>query len=191
LISRQPVIKSWQVVRGEWNMALIPGNWETGKALAYLCDGQTPFNAVRGLLHKLDGVVDYVLIDMPPSRNVGFLELLYACDLVLVPTDLARFGVEGIYLMAQALGDIAKVHGSAPRLLGVVPNKFRNTKIEKARLVQLVNQFGPAVWPPVPLAVAVQEACGGGQSLFETAPGEKVTRAMVKVCKRLEENSQG
>ena len=190
LIAEQPVIKVCQVVSGEWNVALVPGNWKTGKALGYQCDGLTPFSAVSGLLHKLDGVVNYVLIDMPPSRNVGFLELLFACDLVLVPTDLARFGVEGIYLMAQALGQIAELHGSAPRLLGVVPNKFRKTRIEKARLLQLANQFGASVWPPIPLAVAVQEACGQGKSLFEAAPGAKVTRAMVEICKRVEENSR-
>lgn len=190
LIAEQPVTQAWRVAQGEWQFALIPGNWKTGKALGYLCDGQTPFNAVRGVLRKLDGVVNYVLIDMPPSRNVGFLELLFACDLVLVPTDLARLGIEGIYLMAQALGQIQEMHGSMPRLLGVVPNKFRKTRIEKARLAQLVERFGASVWPPIPLAVAVQEACGAGASLFEVAPLAKVTRAMAQVCKRVEENSK-
>lgn len=189
LIAEEPPIKSWTIVRGEWNFALLPGNWKTGKALGYLCDGQTPFGAIRRLLRKLDGIVDYVLVDMPPSRNVGFLELLYACDQVLVPTDLARFGVEGIYLMAQALAQIAEVHGSAPKLLGIVPNKFRRTKIEKARLAQIINQFGQAVWPPIPLAVAVNEVCSSGASLFEMARREKVTAAMLQVCKRIEENS--
>lgn len=191
LVAHLPVMECWVPVRGEWGVALIPGNWETGKALSYVVDGVTPFNTIRTLLHELDGVVDYVLVDMSPSRLPGFLELLYACDQILVPADMARHAVEGIGSLAQALKQIERACGSAPKLLGIVPNKFRGTRIEKARMVQLVNRFGAAVWPAIPLAIKVQEACDFGKTLFSHAPKAKVTLAVSRICERVEQNSRG
>lgn len=190
LVARMPPLKAAVPINGEWKLALVPGSWETGKALAYMCDGQTPFGAIRDRLRAFDGIVEYILIDMPPSRNTGFLETLHACDQLVIPTNLGRFGVEGILSMAQALDHIRQAHGHAPDLLGVVPNLYRDTNIEKQRLDQLVTSFGGAVWPAVPLRVAAAEAESAGRSLFSHNPGADITQAVQGICERLTENSK-
>jgi chromosome partitioning protein len=169
-----------------WKLGVLPGNGRTAEALIFLAATGRPYTTIAEALRPLAGMADVVLIDMPPSRAAGFSEMLFTADWAIIPTQLERLALEGVSLMAETVAQLSQEHGRGPRLLGVVPNMVRFTREHREQLDMLVDVFGPVVWPPVPLSVRVAEASAYGEVLFDMAPREKVTKAMLKVVNRLE-----
>lgn len=184
LLDESPV----QLVRGlrAWGVGLLPGNYRTGEALAMLnAVGRLPEIPAR--IRPLADSADLVLIDMPPSRLAGFMEILGVTDWVLVPTQLERLSLEGVALLAKTVQE-----GRGPRLIGVVPNMARsNTKEHQSYLADLVRVFGQAVWPPIPMTIRVTEAATFGSTLFALCPGEPATIAMQGIVTRMLEVLNG
>lgn len=179
------------VVRGNqrWGLGLIPGNGRTREAMIFLAATGKPFDTIASTLAPLRKLCDYVFLDMPPSRNAGFEEMLWACDYIVVPTQLERLPLEGVTLMAQTVAQMKAERGRGPRLLGVVPNMVRKgTKEHQAQMEDLVAGFGGVVWPPLPLSVRVTESASYGTTLWDLAPGEPATQAMQLIVDRFIEN---
>ncbi len=174
--------KPLRVVRplARWGLGMVPGNYRTGEALTMLA-AVGRLAEIPSRVKPLGQVADLVLMDMPPSRAAGFMELLSAADWVVVPTQLERLSMEGVGLMAQT---VAEMHG--PRLMGVVPNMARaRTREHQAQMEELVAAFGQAVWPPLPMTIAVTEAASYGTVLFDHAPDADVTKVMHAVLRRM------
>ncbi len=174
--------KPVRVVRAlqRWGLGLAGGNYRTGEALTMLA-AVGRLGEIPERIKALGWVCDLVLMDMPPSRAAGFMELLSAVDWVIVPTQLERLSMEGVGLMAAT---VAEMQG--PRLMGVVPNMARaRTREHQAQMAELVAAFGQAVWPPIPLTIAVTEAASFGVTLFDHAADAEATRAMAGVLKRM------
>ncbi len=180
-----------RAVDSRWNVGLLPGNDRTGEAMIFLAATGKPFDTVARAIRPLAAVADYVLIDMPPSKAAGFRELLFAADWVVVPTQLERLALEGVAFMAHTCRELREQRRQGPRLLGVVPNMVRRTREHRQQLEALLQAFGSVVWPPVPLAVCVAEACAYGQPVFDFAPRETAALALGQVAQRLLENTGG
>jgi len=193
LVAGDPLGKVMRHING-WNIGLLPGGRnargdDTASAMIYLSATQKPFTTIAQALAPLDQVTDYVLIDMPPSISSGFKELLYCAHWVIVPTQLERFALRGVILMAETCIEIANAHGRGPRLLGIVPNMARWTKEHKAQMDALTKLFGSTVWPPIPQSIKVSEAAAFGKTMFDHAPGHKATRALTKIGERVIANA--
>jgi chromosome partitioning protein len=169
-----------------WKLGVLAGNSRTSEAMTFLAATGRPFTTIADAIRPLIRTVDFVLLDMPPSRAAGFSEMLFTADWAIIPTQLERLALEGVSLMAETVTQLSQEHGRGPRLLGVVPNMVRFTREHREQLDMLVDVFGPVVWPPVPLSVRVAEASAYGEVLFDMAPRDKVTNAMLKVVNRLE-----
>lgn len=170
-----------------WGVGLLPGNYETGQGFAML-GAVGRLGEIPSKLRPLGEIADYVFIDMPPSRMGGFNELLRSADWVIVPTQLERLSLEGVGLMAQAVADL----GQHPRLLGIVPNMARaRTREHQAQMADLVEAFGQAVWPPLPLTIKMTEAASYGTTVFDLCPTEEIAQAMTAVLTRLLEATDG
>jgi len=166
----------------QWGIALLPGNYETGQALAML-GAIGKLVEIPSRIRPFAEIADLVIMDMPPSRMAGFNELLLSADWVITPTQLERLALEGVGLMAQAVASL----GSRPRLMGVVPNMTRHTKEHQAQMEDLVANFGGTVWPPLPLTVRVAESASYGTTVYDLCPNEPVTTAMNAVVERMME----
>jgi len=172
-----------------WPLRLLAGNYRTGEAFVFLAATGKPFSTMAQMIRPLAETADYTLIDMPPSKNAGFRETLFAADFVLVPTQLERLSLEGVAFMSRTCQDLAHEYGRGPQLLGIIPNMVRRqTNEHQQGMAELVNTFGPVVWPPIPLSVRVAESCSYGRTLFDYAPDEPVTEAMRLIGRRLIEN---
>jgi len=186
LVLRDAPVKLVQGLRG-WGIGLLPGNYETGQALAML-GAVARLGEIPSRIRPLADVADLVLVDMPPSRMAGFNELLLSADWVVVPTQLERLSMEGVGLMAQAVSEL----GERPRLMGIIPNMTRRaTKEHQAQMESLVEAFGGAVWPPLPLTIRVTEAVTFGTTVFDLCPNDDITIAMNAVVDRMEKILNG
>lgn len=175
-----------------WPMRLLAGNYRTGEAFTFMAATGKPFGMMAEMLRPLTREADLVLVDVPPSRNAGFRELLFAADWVLAPTQVERLSLEGVAFMSQTCRELVQQQGRGPRLLGIVPNMARRGVNEhQDQMAQLVATFGATVWPPIPLSIRVTEACSFGTTVFRHARGDAVELAMTRVGERLLENLGG
>ena len=185
LIAERPLLSLIQDTR--WaGVGILPSNSKTGDAMTVLRTIHAPFSKVASSLRPLERVADYVLIDMPPSRNSGFLETLFAAEHLLIPTQLERMAVEGIVTLTETLVALRSQQGAAPQLLGIVPNMARlHTNEHQHYLASLVEYFGDTVWPAIPNTVKVAEANSFSETVFEFAPKSQIAEAFEKIGQRV------
>lgn len=194
LVAEEPM-KDVVMDVASWGVRLVPGDNRTGKAMASIA--RDPVDTIYRAIAPLADTSDYVFLDMPPSKSVGFVEMLYASDWVLIPTTLERPGIEGVHFMVQTIKEIytqyeshlARERRKGPRLLGIVPNMMRRTVEHAEQLKILAEKYGPLVWPPIPQSVRVSEAWSYGETVFDYAPKASVTEAIGKIVKRVEMNA--
>ena len=191
LLQHKPIARALRPINGEWKLALLPGNADTADVLTFLAIANKDHSTIAQALEPLNRLADITLIDMPPSRAAGFREILFAANWILCPTLLERPSLLGVSLMARVCAEIGQMWGSAPRLLGIVPNQARSTNEHRQRLDELCAVFGPTVWPPIPQAIAVAEAVGHCQSLFSYAPTSPATQALEVIARRVLDNARG
>jgi chromosome partitioning protein len=188
LVVNQPIAACVQLVE-KFGVGLVPGNARTDDAMRFLAvTGK--LEAIRSVIGQLGKLAEVVIIDMPPSRSVGFQDMLGAADYVLVPTQLERMALEGVTLMAHTVAELQR-DGGGPQLLGVVPNMARNVKEHMVQFNDLAQVFGATIWPVVPLSVRVTEACSFGTTVWAVSPNDPVSVSMRLVCDRFEENLWG
>jgi chromosome partitioning protein len=181
LVVDEPLGRLVRPVR-RWGIGLLPGNHRTGEAMTFLA-ATSKLEKVASHLSPLREVADIILIDMPPSRAAGFVQLLGIADGVVVPTQPERLSLEGVVLMAQTAQGLR--NGDGPQLWGVVPNQVRGRTVEhREQIDALVELFGATVWPPIPLSVRVSEASAYGTVLYDLAPHDPVSYAMGEVLDR-------
>jgi len=183
LVVGKPAVKT---LRGlsRWGLALLPGSYRTGEAMAML-GAVGRLGEVAPALRRLTEIAELVVMDMPPSRASGFTECLSAADWVVVPTQLERLALEGVGLMAQVAMELQE-NGGGPALMGVVPNMARARTVEhREQMHELVATFGPTVWPPLPLTIKVTETASYGSTLYERYPDAAVTGTMCAIVERM------
>jgi len=171
---------------------ILPSSQKTGDAMIVLRTINAPFSKVASSLRPLEREADYVLIDMPPSRNSGFLETLFAAEHLLVPTQLERMAVEGIVTLTETLVALRSQQGAAPQLLGIAPNMARlHTNEHQYHMELLIETFDGAVWPAIPNTVKVAEANSFSETVFEYAPESPIASAFEKIGQRVISNLEG
>jgi len=155
-------------------LGLVSGDSSTGDALALLAFAQR-LDEVPQKVKWLGQVADFVLLDMPPSQAVGFKELLAASDYALVPTQLERLSIEGVFQMAALAVELGV------KLLGVVPNMVQQTREHREQLEELIAAFGrraDVIWGPIPRTIRFAECHAYRKTLFELAPQLEATQAL-------------
>jgi len=126
---------------------------------------------------------DVMLLDMPPSKAIGFSQLLAAADWILIPTIMERLSVEGV-------GKIIKAAVEADvRLMGIVPNKVRRVveHVQQGReLMAVLQDIGrpDLLWPPIPETIRVADAQAVGQTVFEYEPGNPAATQLREIGER-------
>ncbi len=170
LVAEMPV-EPLLVTAPAWGVRVLPSNALTGQALLML-GAVGRLAEITTKLRALGELADVVLVDTPPSRLPGFLELLAGMDYVLVPTQLERHSLEGIQMMAAAARELGP---RGPRLMGIVPNRVdARTREHKAQMADLIRVFKSAVWPPLPATIRFAEASSNGTTIFALSEGDPV-----------------
>lgn len=134
---------------------------------------------------KMQGLslYDYILYDAPPSMGLTTLNVMAACEEVVIPVALTYLGLDGCAEMVETVTRVAR-ESSRPALhvAMVVPTLYRKTALADAILEKLRAYF-PAEISATALGYSVKldEAQSHGQTIWEYAPscsGAKMIRAI-------------
>lgn len=162
--------------------ALLPGE-EYQDAVAMLAAGNR-LDVITERLKNVAAQADVTILDMPPSKALGFPQLLQTADYLLIPTIMERLSIEGVAKIMETAAELRV------RLMGIIPNKVRNVRehIEQGReLFGVLQQAGrpDLLWPPIPDTIRVAEAKAVGQTIFTFDPHNPAALALERVCERV------
>ena len=173
------------------NLYVIAGNTETwGIPTSTRLQGIVGSIALR--FAELAPVFDYCIIDTQPSASTLHDAIALVTDYFLIPTDAEPLSAYGG--LKSALEHIAGVREQSLRngrdkakLMGIVPNKCDvRTKLHQHILETLIEDYGDAVWPPLPKRINVSEAQLLQASLLFDAPELETNEYLWALIDRVE-----
>jgi chromosome partitioning protein len=166
-------------------LALFPAWSEADRPLAGGADEGTVFR----LRHALSAApqlehYDLVLMDAPPSFGALTLNVLCACDELVVPVPLTYLALDGCAALLETIELVrARYAHTKLRISLVVPTFHRRTRLAAEILEALQTRF-PAELAKTVVGyhVRIDEAQSRGLSVFEYAPRDKGARVMEAIA---------
>lgn len=137
-------------------------------------------NALEPILSEFD----FILIDTPPYYNSLVENALYASDYFFVPVGLDKFALEGFEYIMNKVEKI-KSNGHSLELLGVIPSKYRKSKLHNLVLENIQNEIDTHVFKPIPHSVKVEEAPFYEMTLREYKPSILPTLIYAEIAREL------
>jgi len=181
-------IPNLDVVVSNKALALFPAWSETGGSLAGGADEATVFR-LRHALDRAPRLDDYdlVLMDAPPSFGALTLNVLCACDELVVPVPLTYLALDGCAALMDTIELVRERYAHRGlRVSLVVPTFHRRTKLAAEVLDALRERFpGEISKTVVGYHVKIDEAQSRGLSVFEYAPRDKGAKVMEAIADEL------
>jgi len=175
-------IESLDVIVANKALALFPTWTDEG--------GSDPTHKLAARLERMAevGLYDYLLFDAPPSFGPLTLNVLRACDEVVVPVPLTYLAADGCAELLRTL-DVVRGHyaHSGLRISMVVPTFYRRTRLAEELLENLKRRFPKEIsHTVVGFYVKLDEAQSHGMSIFEYAPSDRGAKVMAALAEELE-----
>lgn len=138
---------------------------------------QQKISSETSLLKKLSRATgyDYIIIDCPPALGQLTINALVAADSVIIPTEPARWSVNGMQQLMRTIEDVRDSLNPELRVRGILPTKYdTRTGHAKDMLAVIQEKFPDLVFATrIDLATAVNEANTAGQSVLTYDPRSK------------------
>jgi len=181
-------VPNLDVVVSNKALALFPAWSESDRSLSGGADAQTVQRLRRALetAPRLDDY-DLVLMDAPPSFGALTLNVLCACDELVVPVPLTYLALDGCAALLETIELVRSRYAHQRlRITQVVPTFHRRTRLAAEVLETLEKRFPNELSKcVVGYHVKIDEAQSRGLSIFEYAPRDKGARVMEQLADEL------
>lgn len=163
---------------GRENFWLLPGNKQTADAQAMINSQDKPISWVRETLERFSTYqFHYLVLDTAPSLGGIQERVLWASDLVIVPTPAEALGSDGVRQVLETMKRLSSEKGWKGGLFGVLPTFYmENVREHQINLNTLHSTLGDLVLPPVHRAAVLAECPAFGQTIFEHNPNCRATQ---------------
>lgn len=133
---------------------------------------------LRTALQGLEGKVDLVVIDPPPSLGFELTVALAAADAYVVPMTPNKFDLSGFKKLEETVRLTKKRYNAKLDFLGIVVGRVRdNTKLHKETMQQLESRFGSKFLRPVIReSIRFGECPYHGLTIYELVPDDAPAR---------------
>lgn len=167
---------------------IVPGNIETRGIPLHLSDAFK----LDMRLRQLEGIVDVVVIDTPPTPSLFHSSILLATDWVLHPTQCEYLSIDGLN---KSIGHVYQFsqrkekEGLAPiGTMGIIPTMFDPRTLEhRENLDAMQKEYGGHVWAEINRRVIWTEATRAGKVVWDYAPGTDAARDGLALVQRVQE----
>ncbi len=181
-------VPNLDVVVSNKALALFPAWSESDPSRSGGTDDAT-VHRLRRALESAPRLADYdlVLMDAPPSFGALTLNVLCACDELVVPVPLTYLALDGCAALLETIELVRTRYAHAGlRITQVVPTFHRRTRLAAEVLDVLRTRFpGEISKSVVGYHVKIDEAQSRGRSIFEYAPRDKGARVMEQIADEL------
>lgn len=129
---------------------------------------------------------DVVIIDCAPSVDVLHMAAMVAADLLIIPTKLDQFSVEGVVETVRSMKTVQEMTNSRIDLAGIIPTFYdRVTNESHSQLEALVKAFSSYVWPVIPQDTTCREGSRLGRTIWELKTDGKAADGYRKCMEKL------
>ena len=123
------------------NMFLIPASIELAGAEVELLSRKKREFILKEALSEIEGYLDYILIDCPPSLTVLTLNALTAANKVIVPIQCEFFALEGLGQLMNTVKLVKQHLNSSLEVDGVVCTMYDSRTNLSAQVVDEVKKY--------------------------------------------------
>ncbi|MBK6646361.1 MAG: ParA family protein [Anaerolineales bacterium] len=136
---------------GRENLWLLPGNKQTADAQAMINSQGKPISWVRETLERFrTSQYHYLVLDTAPSLGGIQERVLWASDMVIVPTPAEALGSDGLRQVLDTMKRLSAEKGWKGGLFGVLPTFFME-QVKEHRInldaMQKLGEVGSAAHP--------------------------------------------
>lgn len=181
------VVDSWRYTPdheqpGEGVLALLPSNVDTSRVAIH----KDNTVRLRQLFDQLQQAFDYIIVDMPPTLSLQQSAFLGISDTVLIPTICESLALRGVIRTISHVNEVSEARPAPLKILGVLPNKYKDTIEHREFLADIRQRYGSLVWDVLPDWIIYADANTAGRSVFAYAPGHEAANRMLDVVYRVE-----
>lgn len=157
------------IFTGRQNFSLLPGNKQTADAQAMINSQDKPISWVRETLERFcTAQFHYLVLDTAPSLGGLQERVLWASDLVIVPTPAEALGADGVRQVLETMKRLSAEKAWRGGLFGILPTFYVDQLREhRLTLAALHSTLGDLVLPPIHRAAVLAECPAFGQTIFE------------------------
>jgi chromosome partitioning protein len=124
---------------------VLPSNVETVAIPQIVSE----IDVLRDRISELEEVVDFVVIDTPPTGSMLQAAIIYASDAILIPTELEYLSMDGLAETAARLKKERKRRADSTyplEFLGVQPTMFDARRTSHKYGLDQITEFFGAAW---------------------------------------------
>jgi chromosome partitioning protein len=126
-------------------------------------------HALKPFLSNGNGKPTTIIIDTAPSLSSIQISALAAADWLIIPATPEYASETGISALVQAVADLQET-GAGLQLLGILPTMVTATAEHRQTIEALRDAFPGLVLIPIRRRIAIAEAPGRGQPIWEYDP---------------------
>jgi chromosome partitioning protein len=166
------------VETGRENFWLLPGNKQTADAQAMLNSQGKPISWVRETLERFcTPQYHYLVLDTAPSLGGIQERVLWAAELVIIPTPAEALGSDGVRQVLETMKRLSSEKDWQGGLFGVLPTfHMEPVREHRLNLETLRAHLGDLVLPPIHRAAVLAECPAFGRTIFEHDPDCRATQ---------------
>jgi len=151
------------------NLSLIPSSSALSAAEIELATEENREFILKNALDSIKKDYDYVFIDAPPSLGMISINIMTACDSVLVPIQCEYYALEGLTQLINTIRNIKKSFNPKLELEGILATMFDSRTNLSVQVLEEVKKFFPdKVYETViPRNVRLSEAPSFGEPIIK------------------------
>lgn len=168
----------------EGALDVVPASW----ALSTITSFRGSARRLQKAIEPVKNEYDYIFIDCPTDGELLYNALQASTD-IIIPVGADVFGLQSIYQIVDIIKPIRKSN-PALKMSGYVVTRYRGnanlTKQIRATMKEKAEALDLPELGAVREAIAVQEAAGFQESLFNYAPKSKPAQDYMNIFKTID-----
>ena len=176
------VLPEGSILTADENLDIIPASLDLAGAEPVLLNAVGKEMILRDALAMVKGKYDWIILDAPPSLGLLTINILGACDAVLVPMQCEFYALEGLSQLIKTVDVVRKRINPSLKIEKVLLTMYdpRN-KLTQQVADEVRAYFGEKVSAIViPRNVRLSEAPGFGEAAIKMFPGSKGAEAYMQ-----------
>ena len=191
MMEREIPDKSDYIIQKE-GIDIIPSSIELSAIEINLVSTISREYVLKTIIDQIKREYDYILLDCMPSLGLMTLNVLAACDSVLIPATPEYLSVKGLELLLKTIYKVKKRINSQITFEGILLTMFdERTNLSKNMMDMIEVSYGQHIKvfeTKIPKSVKVGEANLQSKSIMEYNPTNKAAIAYQEFTKELIKN---
>ncbi|WP_038057381.1 ParA family protein [Thermodesulfobacterium hydrogeniphilum] len=127
---------------------------------------------------------DFIFIDSPPSLSLITVNILTACEGIIIPLQCEYYALEGLSLLVKTIRGIKKSLNPDLMLFGLVLTMYdKRNKLSHEVAEEAKEHFKWIIFNTlIPRSVRVSEAPSFGKPVIDYSPNNKASEAFLKLA---------